>query len=517
MKHAAATILNLALAVVACATTPAQAVGWAIAHQAETPEDARPFYRYLWIPEWVVPDDHDSRHVAAAVSYAINECASQTGIIVQPRTIANGWMLAVYLPNYASPTKASLADSSVSELDFLAETWDSLAADDPYFHVTEEVSELSVAVVAPHVTAEHAELLATLNDSAALVYRVDWFLERLTRTNYHEFMQLGTARNGFVERVLNGQRQRTTQLDVYASIGVNEELAKRLDGDQRAALFASGVTGKPRRVDRLQGALGRSGTGAVWQTWDVFDESIEIRKHPLYNLLAFVVDGGEVIFERSNGLHGYLLVNGDRELVTEAPPNLAADHTIPSPPNGPGSKRLEPAISCIRCHGPDDGLHPVRNDVQALLSSGTDIIDDLGDLTKDSTENVLRIAGLYTGNFDRRLTLGREDYELAVRVATQMPGVAQGMSVPETASLLSELFANYAYRQVDARQACLELGLDPGEEPREVIRSALKGSRQTESSIVFENVVVASMLAGIPVRRGDWEQVYAGAQLGVGE
>jgi hypothetical protein len=475
-----AIVVLLLLASPAWATTPNDAVGWAIAHQLITPPESRPYYRYVWIADYMLPPDSEwaERHIAAAMSYAINEAASQTGLVIIPRSIANGWMLAVYLPNYASATKLSVVDEKRTELQVLVDTWDGLAVNEPYFHTLSEQSGIAVPTIAGHIDADRIQALAELNASPSLVYRADWLLVRLLDTHYYEFAQLPS-----------------TQEAVYAKFGANEEASQALDGDQRIAMFDSGVTGKPRRIDRFQGLGGRWNTGQIYQTWDLLDESASPLKHPLYNLLAFKPDGGEAIIEKPNGMHAYILFDEQRNILREAPPELASDHTIPGPPEGPGSARLVAGISCIRCHNPSEGYHGAENDVQKLLAAGVDITDDL--LDPSQREAVHRIAGLYAGDFTRRLRLARDDYTEAVRRATIQPGMPAGLSVPEAGKVVSELYASYTWRRVTPVQAERELG---------------RTIRETWT-VAPGNPVMGALLAGIPVRRQDWEQVFAAAMV----
>lgn len=499
---------------------PSEAVGWAIAHQAEQSEQDRPLYRYLWIPPYAIPKSEkykwNERTYAAMLSYAINESASQTGVIVPTHSIAYGWMVAVYLPNYASATEPSHANAKITQLQRLVDIWDSLATDDAYFHVTKEnnVTEVlvegktkrnvtrvqRVAVVAPHIERDHALVLNTLSKNPSLVYRADWFIERLLDLNYYDFAQFGK-----------------TQFDVYASIGVDEAKSRALDGDQRVGQLRSKVTGKPRRVDRLQGSVGRYGTGAVWQTWDIFDETASVNQIFIKNLLKFDPDGGEAIFEKANGLHGYILYNAKRQLVREAPPNLVADHTIPAPPIGPGTQRLVAGISCIRCHGPSEGLQPCPNEVKAILASGlTDIFHDF-DSKQSQQETVLEIAGLFAGDFDERIIIGREQYTAAVRRATSHDDRPEGLDVVELSAFTSAAYAMYV-GEVTPERACNELGhvVMPKETPVEKFNAILPTlPPDPVTGLRDEDAFIAALRANIPIRRRDWEQVYAAAMYQV--
>ena len=143
--------------------------------------------------------------------------------------------------------------------------------------------------------------------------------------------------------------------------------------------------------------------------------------------------------------------------------------------------------------------------MQKLLGSGTDI---KADFSKAGTtqEQIDRIAGLYLGDFSRRIKLARDDYTLATRRATIMPGKAEGMDVTETSALVSAIYNGYTYDQVGAEQALRELGHTPGENAIHELRTALPPAQ-------FSNVTAAALRAGITVRRKDFEQIYAAAML----
>jgi hypothetical protein len=484
--------------------TPSDAVGWALTHQITLDEISRPFYRYVWIPTWAIPQHSiykwDERHVAATVSYIINEVISQEGIILQPEVIANGFMVAIDLRRYAPKTH---------QLQRLVDVWDGGGIDEPFFHITKENltqipgtrdevrvdRDALVAVYSPHIQAQHAVILAQMNLSPMSVIRLDWFVERVLDLKYYEFRQY-VKQNGIL----------FNQFEVYKTIGLDEKLVRSVDGDQRAGILISGVTVKSRRVDRLQSPLGRFGTGAVWQTWDIFNESVKTKNNPFYNLLVFNPDAGEAIFELPNGLHGYILytTKNTRALQRVVPSNVARDSTIPAP----HTDELKVAIGCIRCHGENRGLHPINNDVKTLFSRGSDLTFDLSGLGLSQEEVVNELAGLYVGEFSDRLALGRVHYQKAVRRATKMPGKNAGMDIAETSSLVSVLYHNYLYEFVDARQACRELGYEPGKDSI----SALSLVLNEQQGGVSRNPVIGALLAGLEVRRADWNQVYSAAR-----
>lgn len=460
--------------------TPTEAVNWAIAHQASTIEQERPFKRYVWIPPFLaeIDEKHDERHIAGAVNFAVNTSLSQAGLVIRPEVIANGWML-VYDLRQLAPDDADFK-RIVSFLE-------SLARDEPYFHETRENAGGQVAAIAKHIESPNGEILVELNLSAALVFRADWLIVQLLGDKYYDAI-------GFVR----ADGSLLNQREVYAQFGVDEEASKQRNGDQRVAITISGVTGSVRRVDRIQGIGGRHNTGAVWQTFDVVQPQGAVKQNPLYNLLSFTPDGGEAIIERQNGLHAFIIYDARRNLVRAADANLVTDYTVPS-----GNPQiLVPAIGCIRCHSDSQGLKPAPNHVKALVESGTDIIGDL-----DGGRDVLdRLAGLYMGDFGDRLLIGRRHYETAIRRCTIHRDFPQGMGAVETSDLVAAVFDGYAYGQVTAAQAVVELGYKPDVNAVVTLNNILPRQQ-------FPNPMVGLLRAGIGIRRADFEQIYSAARL----
>lgn len=469
-------------ATAATVPTPTEAVNWAIAHQASTVEQERPFKRYVWIPPTLaqIDEQHDERHIAGVVNYAVNLSLSQAGLVIRPQVIANGWML-VY----------DLRELAPDDDDFqrIATFLERLALDEPYFHETKENAGGQVAAIAKHIKQPHGEILVQLNLSAAMVLRADWLIVELLGDRYYDAA-------GWVK----ADGSLFTQAEVYATFGVDEAKSKQLNGDQRVAITISGVTGSVRRVDRIQGIGGRHNSGSVWQTYDTIQPQGAVRQNPLYNLLKFVPDGGEAIIEKQNGLHAFIIYDARRNIVRAADANLVTDYTIPS-----GNPQiLTPAIGCIRCHSDSQGLKPAPNHVKQLVESGTDIIGDVS-----GGRDVLdRLAGLYMGDFTKRLRRGREDYEEAIRRCTIHRDFPQGMGAIETSDLTAAVFDAYKYGQVSAAVAVQELGYIPGDDAVATLNNILPRSE-------FPNPMIGLLRAGIGIRRVDWEQIYSAARLSV--
>lgn len=462
--------------------TPADATGWALTDVAQLPELDRPFVRYLWIPPW------GNDQWVAALNYGINTAVSHAQTLHLGTPIANGWMVRYDLRRLC-PRSEQLAKG--------ISTWDGLAIHDPYFHVPDSNIKLGAAVVAPHLEQDQATLLADLSLSTGAVYRADWFLAKALSTLnggvYYDFRQ--------VER----KPEKGTALDNWLSKrGLFVATTQAVGGERRAAMFRSGVTGKPRRVDLFPTLSG--GLGSI--TRDVLDGNVEAGSHPLRNLLKFQDAGSEVIVSQPNGMLDYVLADAKGNIVDSAPDDLVRDHTIPPP----FTSRLQPARSCISCHSVDrdDGWRAVTNDVQKLLGSRLNVFADFGEgITRD--EAIDRLAGFYAldvESADGMLGRARRDHSAAVfRTASGLRFDEQKSVVTQIGQLVTAIVYDYDYKLITpeiaarewgtvAEENALELALGPADEATEV------------------DPVVGFLRIGVAVNRSDFETVYGdGARI----
>jgi hypothetical protein len=309
------------------------------------------------------------------------------------------------------------------------------------------------------------------------------------------------------------------------------KIFEKLRSDQRAAVFRSRVTGSPRRGDFLRhlGVQPGVAQGLISVTHDLKSQSIDIDTHPIANLLDFKDDAREVIWERANGLHGYSLYDGKGKRQDEVPPDVARDHTIPSPHHA----RLEGAVSCMACHEAEgsDGWKVFPNDVKTLLARGGKL-DIFGDLKGGGfVESVSRVAGLYKGEPEGVLVKARDDYARAVLLATgpwKESKAGQTDVVKFAASKLVNRARGHWYDMVDARQALLELGvwIPP---PSAVVGVKLPGGdgadlfsrlvppdkrlavvvAETGETIIPRDPREAALTAGLSISRADWDLTRA--------
>jgi hypothetical protein len=305
-----------------------------------------------------------------------------------------------------------------------------------------------------------------------------------------------------------------------------EKLFNDLRTDRRAAKFRSDVTGRPRRIDFFRSLVVGldSGQSLISVTHDIKAEHIDIDTHPMLNLLNFRDDAREVIYEQSNGLHGYALFNGEGERADEVPPDVARDHTIPAPHNG----RLQPAISCIACHEADgsDGWKKTGNDVTLLMKGRRlDVFGDTSVKDADVADTNARLVGLYRADPERFLSKGRDDYAVNVYRATGTWGgwkaSAENASaaniVKNAAGSIVSNWRAYFYDLVDARQALRELGIEANAaDSLKVLNTILVPDLRAVvpvpeigETIVPEDPRLAALKAGLSITRYDWDLVYA--------
>ncbi len=527
------------------AASPADAVAFALADIAVVSKNDQPFQRYIWVPD-------GNKENIGEVKYTLNLVGRGTALY-NPKVVAGGRLIRVDLRMLAPKS-----DNDNKDITEIIKIWEKYAFE-PYFHVIRTTDEAlptnakliksidgdpegskrieyenekwyispggksyqliendwvpkkltfakkqNVAAAGAHVGLDQHVMLQGLTQTNAPVVRYDWWVIKtvtvLEGGLYYEW--IGAQKNA-----VNGKTDLRVFLDKF---GAGEELAKGLRADQRAAMFKSRVTGRPRRIDvwRGQGVRPDSGTGIVSLTYDTKEGDITPDTDPFRSLLNLKAAAGELILEKSNGMHVFALFKLDDEsLQDSAPDNVVKDHTIPVP----HTARLEPAISCIRCHAPFDGWQPFQNEVKLLLAGGNggglNVFDDLDE--KKSRQDILdRLAGLYSGDLTKTFRRGRDDYSDAVFQATD------GMSVPKVGVTMASTFSRYRYTDVDALIACQELGYDvPRDKAVYYLNLILPPLNKDISGISPEDPILGALKMGLSVQRFQFEQVYADAAL----
>lgn len=484
----------------------------------QTDPGCAPFLLYIAIPEW-----GDSTWVEAN-SLVVNSAMNHSSLIVMPEVLYGGRMV-VWDGRKLCPKPDDLRRWLIVR--------NALAIQEPYFHVqlpvvngVQTVAKCApyvhvdgktyhsrAFIPAPHVAQGYSILEAETHCFAPLV-RADDFLRRASSTIegglYYYFV--GFIRDG----------HRLTESEIDKLFGLDNELSRRVEGDDRAAVFQSSVSAKTRMVEQVKGALGRKRT-----TFDIFDEDVDPSRHALYELLDFVnrARGKETIYERPNGTLAYVLFDGKGKLVDVAPPNLVSDRLRPDP----HTKQLYPMESCQRCHGPVGGVQIVRNDVPQLLGGGIGEIDLFDDLSSKADRYAIvdRVAGLYAAGdqFQADLSDARNRYADAVFRATRGSGIRGATGVVEKASEnYSKQIAAYWYSESLTRANCspesflLDLGYrcKPGEGAA-VLRQLLPQNRVDVvldgRPVEFSDPALGALRRGMTIRRQDANRIMAYASF----
>ncbi len=330
-----------------------------VAIQNRYPLDARPWLVFLH-------DPYRRQETQDAVRYVVNLVASRTPNVVPVDVWRDGELLVLDIRRLAaSADDLEGLDQLFTSLGVYHSPWyDTLESDvacRPYFHFGRLRGRIKQVRPGPHWLVWGQ--IATQYRAVPLLDAARFVVELTTNLNggrYYDF---------------RGLEEGTDLEDYLRSRGASVEDSARLAAQQRVLMGRSGVTDKPRVVVfvRSRGVRPDRGTGLVSLTYDVVDEHlVDPLFDPFRNLANVAFDGIELILELPNGLHEFTVFNGEGELVTYAPDNLVADSTEPQP----GTARLQPALSCIRCHGPADGWQPAANDYRRLKKKGVVAVHD---------------------------------------------------------------------------------------------------------------------------------------------
>lgn len=519
--------------------TPAEAVVLALADSGSISAADRPFQRYVWVPT-------GERKIDGWINMTLNVAWSRATPLIKAKSIAQGRLLRVDL-------RVLAPRGNIESNDFrtIFKLWESLA-NEPYFHIVRTVADSlptnatairsidgdapgslrfllngevwykslegktwrwsddkwqeknisfpkSTTVAAPgaHVGIDQHVMLQGLTQSNVPIVRYDWWMTK----------SLQTLNGGIYYDLVGIDRNppnTTAQKAFFAKFGVDEATIAKLRSDQRVAMFKSRVTGRPRRVDffRSQGVRPDAGTGLATITFDIGEADTGAESDPIRNLLNFKDKAREVIVERPNGLHAFALFNNAEALQDSAPDDVVKDHTIPAP----YPSRLQPAIGCIRCHGPFDGWQPVTNEVKLMLSGYLDVYDDLSDKKGVIPDILDRLAGLYSGDLVKPLRRARDDYSDAVYLVTN------GQSVPQASGGIGGVFLEYLYTDVDAQIACKELGYAvPADKAVYYLNIIIPPLAKDVIGIAPEDPILGALKVGLKIQRYQWENVYADA------
>lgn len=329
------------------------------------------------------------------------------------------------------------------------------------------------------------------------------------------------------------QKKATDEDLLFEELGVGnvkggltaKKVFERLRSDMKVGMFRSQVSGSARQVDMFPILVGRLDQSSRFAsvTHDLQAEDIDIDVHPVANLLDFKDAAREVIYTRPNGLHGYVLFNGEGKLQEAAPSKVVRDFSIPSPHRND----LQGSIGCISCHESgwqwpkSDGWISATNDVKKMLGrrGDLDVFGDVGRRNDAIADTLDRIAGLYQGDFERPFMRGRDDYSAAVLRATGPWKESKGQTdvVKFAATRVVKVWRDYWYKMVTPHSALAQLGVDCNEKDATDLFAKLVGPdtraavpvAEVGDVIIPEDPRIGALRMGIPVSRQDFDLTYA--------
>lgn len=492
------------------------------------------FIRYIWIRD-------GARESWQSVALTLNRISRSTRIF-QPVVLANGHLVRVNLIDLCNDIDIDLGE--------ITATWEQLRFE-PAFNLLLKPAQLKVVLGLPEIqqplalvrvdnrfeerslkslgesivvrlNAKHLDPVVTLalqteTLSAAPVVTKEYFEKRSLesikgRINgkdtpytviwgglYYDF-------KGIKKSPKKGQ----TDLDfLLERLGANTPAT----AEQRIGILRSKVTERSRQVEFRPATNIRvgDGQGAVVITYDTFQESIDDDQHALETLdpRFFKIDGHEVIFVGNNGLNVYVAYDGKGNLVEEVPFNLAPDTTIP----GGHPKRLQPGISCMRCHEAEgsDGWKGARNDVQRYIDKGLNIFGDAKDPNRLTLKTVLDLGKRYAGDPEAFLTTARLNQQRATVRATGLWTGKPTDVVKVAATKLKQDYAAYWYDEVTTQKALLELGwkIVPADAAQPIMERLVPPDFDGQAfGITPENVRIFALRIGDPLTRNDFATVY---------
>ncbi len=282
------------------------------------------------------------------------------------------------------------------------------------------------------------------------------------------------------------------------------QIYDRAKSDQRAAVFISGVTDKPRQIEALPVPVGRDIMGQAFFTHDPTDDDIDISAHAVMNLAKMRDSGREVLYPRPNGLLGALLVTGEGALADVVPQEIANDRTTPAP----ATTALEPIKGCLSCHGPFSGYQPVKNDVLPLAKR-LDIFNDLAVRNKTQPQVIARLFGQYGGKLEFIIMpqVRSDQNRLAARATDLWKGKNQAHAAVHGFARITEIINDYWYGKVNEQRAVRELGFESGTLEELLLPAAVidAGAGQPVRS---EDARIGQLQVGQRITRHDWSLAY---------
>lgn len=516
--------------------TEIDAIGWVFDALGKYQEEDRPFIRFVYLPPWADPD------WVGVVDYAMNAACSHSRTLYRGDRHAGGWLLG-YNMQVLCPDPI--------KLEKILSVWDGLSVIEPRFHMpavnstelietydaietdrfgrqvtvkrkrTKQIIK-NTAFLAPHLEAALAKhvtkaeqsiridaLVTQISKTPGPVYPADFLIEQLLTSaagKYPEFRLMDfTVESG------------TPLQTMLKRSGFFFEQSTNLRGDKGAVILISDVTGKGRVVITVSGLT--SQVPAMF-TFDIADKRTAPGEQFIRNLVQYEPfhDATEVFIPMQNGLIEFVLADSKGNLQRVAPSNVVADSTKP---NG-HTKELEMGMSCIICHGPEDGYKTAKNDAEYILGSDVDYFGDGIEYDDRLTNKRVSLSrqesiDLVAGRFGERIDepdgiigRARRDYIRAVDSLTGWGiGSIDDPNAPsaarKVATKIEEIYHGYRYSRINADRICLELGVRvPQGQGKKYLKILAPAPKKGD----VEDIVIGLVRNGAEIIRSEADSIY---------
>ncbi len=210
-------------------------------------------------------------------------------------------------------TQPSILRIDLRDYKWPANTWDRIAAADPYGLTNTSNSDSKELYSETRCALPHV--------------RGDWFVAAAARPPlYHDILQLPST---------------IKELETLLHVEVDENLSTGQAA--RSAFNGSAVSRNNRLIERHD-----SSYGYYWKSYD-FAKNTDRQNlfaHPLGpgpETDLFKHDGGEMIFSLPNGFQAYMLANADGQRIDKGPIDIVSDQKRPD-------RTVENGLSCMSCH-----------------------------------------------------------------------------------------------------------------------------------------------------------------------
>lgn len=353
------------------------------------------------------------------------------------------WQPQPVIPEMLAPA-CTVAAVDISRLGWTREHWSALVAAYPY--------ALSYGSLEDAALDEYdRELRELRHDAAPAILRADWMVARGSQPPLYYTLLFDLSLPELISRpadphapanpkgMTDRDLERFLAVDVIADIGGGRVA--------RAGFTHSGISGQNRLVERHETRDGRY----YWKSYDFksSNRSAILTEFPLgprfagnaFLDLAFEHDGGEIIFGLSNGLQGYLLVDGAGRRIDAGPIEVVGDALKTS-----GNEKIVAGVSCIACHR------------QGMIENPDDEIRAFSAVVGDARAQVRRLYP-EPETFRRLVADDRTSFVTAIeRILGPAPGGGSVVDMPEP---VGEITRRYLLEPVRLETAAAELAVSP--------------------------------------------------------